>query len=1267
MPQFLPKEAPREQYGLTTNPEAKFISQRRTLISEVARKMHVEAVEDVGRVPSLFSRAYTFFTDLFPNELGPTASARPGRREAHEKARRQFRGILCVLAFRDTLDLKVEMVRFNPAARPGSRFREIFADAYKNAPKMHPNLTWANFRYLTIRDPQLLDVNKPAARDGTEAPAEALCGLSPFTLFFPSMQRLSGSRRIFWYDYDAGEWWDPTTDWTEVVQGAAGSAGRGTKVLRMRADGVGPGLPISYSVILTMRRQMHAWLQAILDDDPRLSWKAFGLDDHRAELVTAEMAAWQQELGELEMDTELKPARNLVGAKWALGLDVRDENRKPLLVRGLEEVVGDDRREVSSELPRLADGRVILSKSLLTNREIRICGSLMGKPSLDRCLANLGELGEGFIIQDGNNQYHFRQPYVVVDKLFVDTLHQLPKGDLSPNFFALPLPSGSCLIPLKPNALQFLDLNQLFSADAKNRGRQIRASAAPGGGVLVEWQLGDQTFTRLYPGNPNQELQGSAAQDSLDVRIWPNFYFSDAPRVPACDEDRCHYFRVRQAASWHLNTEIVAQTTDGALRVHPGQSGPTGWDEQFERCRQARFYAFENVPSRGSGLDPLVESKPVGLHFPERGFFFFQLEKPRRHEGNFASTYRLGVDFGTSNTCVTWVLLGGAAAKPEVIRFETLTASLLLETELKNFLPDVGDAEIESGSALLDFPYLYSRPGDPSTLLSDGEYFPSQVVTRKQKYVIDSAFTLSNGLMFLRNPVVDCPLFSELIKGYPGKTGGSDQDFLLKTDIKWRNRFYRRVFLWHLYKMVTYHAARRCGVISEAAFSFPRAFDEGEIVTYKEQVRAVFQGGPKPTTGRITVSDEDFISESEAVQRWEVHNPDGFSHLILDVGGGTTDYLVIHHGLPVYQASHVIAATFVNKYFEASSLFRGVFAAVVFHEVPVEGSGVYRDIQTDARQRLGDLLDELNAAPIGGERGDFSNQALFGLLALLKERYYPSLVVSLRNSERVVGEAQQKAVRGFFFTLALLYGGIAYAAGQLLRESGQSIGNLRIDWVGNGARYYQFLDSGGAAFGDVVARLFSYGYQRPMHEVKPILSAGGKAQVAKGLLFVRQSGQGSSKGSLAIAYAPAPVIRHEESFKYLCEFPRNQNPNDCSELLGFLQELQKALPQGKYKGVPIIPFCDQSIQDELSSLFPSMHQALHDAENSNAERLRADLSKAEEFRIAGNEFEARKYEEAANAVETRFITHLKVLLRCIRAKYAPAEENTPLWENSALG
>src|SRR6476620_7598883 len=112
MPQFLPPEArlaggqaANEQYGITTPASTEFVNEETGFISDVAKKMHVEPVKDIGRVPSLFSRIYTFFTDLFPDELGPTAHLREGRQEAQKQARRQFRGIACVLALRHTLQI----------------------------------------------------------------------------------------------------------------------------------------------------------------------------------------------------------------------------------------------------------------------------------------------------------------------------------------------------------------------------------------------------------------------------------------------------------------------------------------------------------------------------------------------------------------------------------------------------------------------------------------------------------------------------------------------------------------------------------------------------------------------------------------------------------------------------------------------------------------------------------------------------------------------------------------------------------------------------------------------------------------------------------------------------------------------------------------------------------------------------------------------------------------------------------------------------------
>lgn len=193
-------------------------------------------------------------------------------------------------------------------------------------------------------------------------------------------------------------------------------------------------------------------------------------------------------------------------------------------------------------------------------------------------------------------------------------------------------------------------------------------------------------------------------------------------------------------------------------------------------------------------------------------------------------------------------------------------------------------------------------------------------------------------------------------------------------------------------------------------------------------------------------------------------------------------------------------------------------------------------------------------------------------------------------------------------------------------------------------------------------------------QVLPRLVAEGKAHVAKGLLFIRELDPRVEPGrqgkSLKASYHPAPIGKDPESFDYFRRWTRSSAQTRAEdlypELRAFLRQLQKLMPGGKFKRVTIIPFCQGDIAEELTTLFPDMRQAVREAEEHNAARLRRDLARAEEYRKNDNRLDAAKYQEAAEAMESQFITHLKVLLRCIRREYA-SDGSTRLWEDSNLG
>src|SRR6266545_4164225 len=113
MAKFLPPEAKGVAYAIQNNAQAAFRSEAASFMKEIAQKMAVEAVNDTGRIPSLMSRAYNFYIDLFPdNFAGGGTDQRTGRDVAQKRARRAFRGIVTLLALRDALGLEIKLKKF---------------------------------------------------------------------------------------------------------------------------------------------------------------------------------------------------------------------------------------------------------------------------------------------------------------------------------------------------------------------------------------------------------------------------------------------------------------------------------------------------------------------------------------------------------------------------------------------------------------------------------------------------------------------------------------------------------------------------------------------------------------------------------------------------------------------------------------------------------------------------------------------------------------------------------------------------------------------------------------------------------------------------------------------------------------------------------------------------------------------------------------------------------------------------------------------------
>jgi hypothetical protein len=1271
MAKFLPREAGGVTYAIKSNASTHFAGESASFLQEVATKMSVEATKDVGRIPSVMSPAYNFYIDLFPELFAAGANpdaaagdaaqgriaARPGRIEAYLRARQSLRGIVTALALRDVLGLDIRLTQFNPLADAGPktnlRYRQAFARAYSETPsfgrdepgradsggdepgRRASRAAWLTLRYLVVRTPI-------SAEHYVDEP---LCGLSPYTLFFPAATSMKWCNTIFWYDNAEGRWLDPTTTWTN------------------RPDLPPPPIAVGYEVIRAIRGYMAAWLNLVIEAAPHEIWTSFGMEGPRAVRLQAELSAW---LDELRRSDPADPPRDLRVEPQPLGLNVRRGAglaNVPLLEQKMlwgapppppeagRGVVGKPVvfPGLVCELPRVS-GRVLLSKSILSDPKVRICGWLMGKEGLYESLSSQDDVGERFVLKDGNRTYVICEPYVIVDRLMLDTLHLLADGPISRSFFAMST-SGSVeehwLYPFRPKLLRYLDIETLRAREAGGVVTCRRLSGQNTDIIEVTVLVGGFPIVRQYG---KDQRKRDAAGNTLDIRIWPNFRFHCAPPLPEVDADRVHYFRIRQQAAWDLHTQIVARQAEGGddVKLFFAESNwDPGWPEQLEPTafRLACCYAFPATGGRTVSDERLPDGtaqggqwEPVGLSFADKGVCLFRLIDPQPVVGGQVSPMRVGTDFGTSNTCVAEVVATpGIAAQPREVRFEMQTATLHTVPTYE----DVAEAEkanldTEGAAAALDFTYNYMN----EPFVADGAYFPTQLTTRlgDGAVPVDNAFHVSNGLIFPRN-LIDNKDILALLRGYPPPRMPDHRPFRLVPDPKWKHREYRKTFLWHLYKMVVYHAARNGARIAGAAFSFPRAFTKNDVDRFRNELLSVFHNH-----GQIDRASIEIMTESDAVHQWMANQPPNYEPLVFDVGGGTCDILGVFQNQR-FQASYELAARFVNQYFTASPRLEKALLDAIVRVVPLAPAGTPKGNAQRSQRRL--LADLIQAAHSGVEQAaDYREQAFFRMLGMLDDAHYPGVVNALQQvAVGAQNQADGKAIKGFFYTLTLLYCGLVYQAGKLMRQEGIMAANIGVLFIGNGSRFYQFLENQAVPFSKVIQGVFaSAREQNP--DIRFALQPEGKTLVAKGLL-IDQQGR---------APVRPRVVPDAASHQSLLELAGKVNPEppmepNFPELEAFMDALNRQLPGGTLDGSMVIPNAEGNLADEMKGLYRYIVNAVHGNEVRRARSLKDDMDQVARLEPI-NQSAAAPFRDSANASEPQFITRLKCLLDFIRERYA---------------
>ena len=745
----------------------------------------------------------------------------------------------------------------------------------------------------------------------------------------------------------------------------------------------------------------------------------------------------------------------------------------------------------------------------------------------------------------------------------------------------------------------------------------------------------------------------------FDFRIWPNCYHLASPRVPQHRRDRRYYFRIRQKEEWRLEPLVLALVRDQEGRLREGARvvlvRPEVTDDVPDRMEHLRRAVFCAVPAENAKLldggNCAETIEPIGLYFRGRGLIFFRLNSCNHRPGLDARVLRVGVDFGTSNSCVvSRTVSGGVKSTPQVVHMPNQTSSFFVPPTYYFNKDEVGNEldsiDWEGASAVLDFPAIYS--GDEK-FLSEDFYFPSQMVTRCATPPAQVKFDMSHGLILPRNDVVSGWDVGRLLEDYADSDDDEFRVFRLIHRVKWENKNYRRAFLWHLYRLLTYYASREGSVIGELAFSYPRAFDRDAIRAYGDEIDKIFCDHGGVAFDKVTLR-----SESRAVisrLRGKAVTKDC---LFIDVGGGTTDFGGIQHGRGTFQASYELAASALNLYFQTSPSFR----VILFDAV----SDLYRSDRGGKRNQLTVIKDWLDShdgsvqgpgiasmAPIDAH----SQSVFFSLLSVIELADYPRvseglLAMALKRKDKLEG----KVLRGLFMIVVILYAALVFQGIRLFWLHKRGSVHLGLDFIGNGSRYLALLGGGKLNHEHLVQRLVRLAYPKKAKDLMPAeidvtSHMGGKSFVAEGLVL----------GDCGLD--EPEVLADLES----CEIYRRLNLQEKYERLvtpeliqSFLRILDELLPGGRFvesedESVLVVPGLERGFFSVLSPFTIRIPALIKKQVLQNATRY-CELENRGTMQKSNNEKAAERILNDARRVEPVFVTAINALLGEISSEFA---------------
>lgn len=959
----------------------------------------------VPKSPSPFGKVWQFHRALM-GDLGA---------ERKEESVSEFRGIVALLAARQYFALPV-IVNVTPQLHceggTATLLQQLFDPHVSCVPKSRllggpilPFLWHTRMTYFALRK-----------NDGHDA---VFAGYSPLTLVYPASKPLPAevSRQIFWWDTTEQRLTDPTrVPSTHPFYQEALKLRAVLKVWIAHAMGQLHSIPLAAEDSNNLSTLLQEWHTELLRDP----------DQHN--LKISEVAAFEA------VGTRLQQTQEQVQETLPL----------PGFFRWVIPFVGGGLPMIKSR--RTGTDTLVITYEQARNPKTKIFGVLFGSSDLEKRLkqapATGSDLGKALGVSAAT-------PYVILDKLFEPKLTKIYEATtggppkVNECWRIITHTGEAYLFPFQSKLLDY------FSAE------QITA-----GTTLVDLGTGSLAIKFAFQGvvahRPYRQDECEILDTSMDLRIFPNFAIDSLKHVTEMlpkAEDRRYYARMRlfpgADSMWDMHwlnsmgNRIESQTWEFAGNFEK-QSGPSSKGKQ----KVCVIEAGEMEVNRPSVLNVTN----CGLAFVKLKPFDFGSDRPMPWE--------IGLDFGTSNTC----LVRRKTNQPrednnaEILRLGVFTTSMLDQWDV-----DKGRGNAAEGfSAIFDFPYLnlnpnFERPslGVSNSVLNPKDFFPTQVVHYEDRNAPSPAepFHLRNGLAFFQNITVTSLLanqVSELIKGFDSLKPATQaapappERFVLNRSLKWVedaehnnptsiNQAWRKVFLSHLRLQILMTAASQNGKVDYLRASYPKAFTSAQKESYKIELGKIWGDQVNAAIFSESAAAAEHVGVKEAQVVY-----------LIDIGGGTADFAVYRDRGLIGECSLKLAGNFIENYFCSSPLFRKVIAAK---------RKDHDEFNPLNQERVGDFDTCLTSK---SQNKEMLRTAFHGILNIMQPRQLVTDVL-------VTGDM---SCTGFILTNVVLYSSLAYFAGLVQRDlrSRNAIpeaeSKFLLRWVGNGSCFLKTLNRG---------------------------------------------------------------------------------------------------------------------------------------------------------------------------------------------------------------